>query len=250
MHFPTASFICSMVHFYCLEEKFGSPCWSLSNNAFTLTTCEKVVALVLTVSSVSARFVNEPYRATKFLSASFQRSESRRGRHTTVSNNKPTRTPLTDFCCAQPSLSSVDWTCLDRVCCDVPSKKDKDFFIVYEIYKKNNIQGLWNSDNKVSLSVPPPKPSSFEVQFCTGTRKGHIGPPSQINDCGTVLSFNTSLWNNWEEQQFIRSWTRARGTAQILRRSSSQVCGSHGAQRAAELLMLQGALQLIHSACS
>lgn len=122
----------SIINFYCLAGKFGNPCHPLSNNTFPHTQ-EKVVALVLTLSLVSACFVIEPHGATKFLIVLFQRSESRQGRHTTVSNNKPTRTPLTDFCCAQPSLSSVDRTCLDGVCCDDPSKKDKDFFIVYEI---------------------------------------------------------------------------------------------------------------------
>lgn len=112
-----------------------NPGRSLSNNAFPLYVRGKVVALVLTVSLVSAPFVNEPHRATKFLSVLFQSRESRRGSRTTVCNNKSTRTPLTHSCCAQPSLSSVDWTCLDRVWCDVPNKKDKDFFIVYEIWK-------------------------------------------------------------------------------------------------------------------
>lgn len=161
IHFPTAYFFCSKIWLF--GRKVWEPLLVPVQSRFPTYCIGKLVAPVLTVSLVWPRFVIDPHRATMFLSVLFQRGESRQRRHATVYNNKPTRTPLTDFCCAQPSPGSVDWTCLDGVCCDVPSKKDEDVFIVilFMKYEKLNSRFLEWWQKKVSLSMFVPQLFEF-----------------------------------------------------------------------------------------
>lgn len=117
---------------------------------------------------------------------------------------------------------------------------------------KNNIHGLWNSDNKVSLPVFSHQPLSFEVQFCTGTleEKHTLENPPPKNDCGTVWV----LINLCETTERSSSSSEC-GHAHVTQPTSCDAprlrcVAPTGAQHAAELLMLRGALRLIHSAGS
>lgn len=126
--------------------------------------------------------------------------------------------PLTDFCCAQPSLSSVDWTCLDRVCCDVPSEKDE----VNETWKKTKTQfkvfGIVTI--KFFFWCFFPQLSSFEVHICTNAlerkkkEKTHIRIPSRKNCCSSLC-----LNKCKKKKKFVRprACGHARGTTRILR---------------------------------